>query len=101
MLEDVEKMRKEIMKTITAKEFDEKFDNGEDVTEYLDFSNAIKLKDVKKLKTETKKVNVDFPEWIIESLDQEAKKIGVTRQSIIKVWIAERLKEETGCLKAS
>ncbi len=89
------------MKTITAKEFDKKFDNGEDVSEYLDFSNAIKLKDVKGLKTETKKVNVDFPEWIIESLDQEAKKIGVTRQSIIKVWIAERLKEETGCLKAS
>jgi len=89
------------MKTITAKEFDEKFDNGEDVSEYLDFSNAIKLKDVKRLKTETKKVNVDFPEWIIESLDKEAKKIGVTRQSIIKVWIAERLKEETGCLKAS
>ncbi len=89
------------MKTITAKEFDEKFDNGEDVSEYLDFSNAIKLKEIKKLKTETKKVNVDFPEWIIESLDQEAKKIGVTRQSIIKVWIAERLKEETGHLKVS
>ncbi|WP_367271594.1 CopG family antitoxin [Sulfurimonas sp.] len=86
---------------MTAKEFDKKFDNGEDVSEYLDFSNAIKLKDVKGLKTETKKVNVDFPEWIIEYLDQEAKKIGVTRQSIIKVWIAERLKEETGCLKAS
>jgi len=101
VLEDVEKMRKEIMKTITAKEFDEKFDDGEDVSEYLDFSNAIKLKDVTKLKTETKKVNVDFPEWIIESLDQEAKKIGVTRQSIIKVWIAERLKKETGHLKAS
>jgi len=89
------------MKTLTAKEFDEKFDNGEDITEYLDFSNAIRLKDVKKLKTETKKVNVDFPEWIIESLDQEAKKIGVTRQSIIKVWIAERLKEERGHLKVS
>ena len=89
------------MKTVTAKEFDEKFDNGEDITEYLDFSNAVKLKDVKKLKTETKKVNVDFPEWIIESLDQEAKKIGVTRQSIIKVWIAERLKEETGNIQAS
>ena len=44
------KMRKEIMKTITAKEFDEKFDNGEDITEYLDFSNAIKLKNVKRLK---------------------------------------------------
>ncbi len=83
------------MKTITAKEFDKKFNNGEDITEYLDFSNAMRLKDIKKLKTETKKVNVDFPEWIIESLDQEAKKIGVTRQSIIKVWIAERLKEES------
>ena len=89
------------MKTITAKEFDEKFNNGEDITEYLDFSNAIRLKDVKKLKTETKKVNVDFPEWIVESLDKEAKKIGVTRQSIIKVWIAQRLKEETQNLKAS
>ncbi len=89
------------MKTITAKKFDEKFDNGEDITEYLDFSTAIRLKDIKKLKTETKKVNVDFPEWIIESLDQEAKKIGVTRQSIIKVWIAERLKAEIGHLQAS
>ncbi len=83
------------MKKITAKEFDKKFDNGEDITEYLDFSSAIRLKDIKELKTETKKVNVDFPEWIINSLDEEAKKIGVTRQSIIKVWIAERLKEET------
>lgn len=83
------------MKKITAKEFDKKFDSGEDITEYLDFSSAIRLKDIKKLKTETKKINVDFPEWIINSLDEEAKKIGVTRQSIIKVWIAERLKEET------
>jgi len=86
------------MKTITAKEFDEKFDNGEDITEYLDFSKAIRLNT---LKTETKKVNVDFPEWVIESLDKEAKKIGVTRQSIIKVWIAERLKEEATHLQAS
>ncbi len=83
------------MKTITAKAFDEKFDNNEDITEYLDFSSAMKLKDIKKLKTETKKVNVDFPEWIIEALDNEAKKIGVTRQSIIKVWIVERLKAES------
>ena len=89
------------MKAITAKEFDEKFDNGEDITEYLDFSSAKRLKDIKKLKTQTKKINVDFPEWIIEALDNEAKKIGVTRQSIIKVWIAERLKEETGQLQAS
>jgi macrodomain Ter protein organizer (MatP/YcbG family) len=98
VLEDVEKMRRKTMKTITAKEFDEKFDNGEDITEYLDFSKAIRPNT---LKTETKKVNVDFPEWIIESLDKEAKKIGVTRQSIIKVWIAERLKEEATHLQAS
>jgi len=89
------------MKTITAKEFDDKFDKGEDISENLDFSKAIKLKDMKKLKTDTKKVNVDFPEWVVESLDREAKKIGVTRQSIIKVWIAERLKEEAGQLQAS
>jgi len=86
------------MKTITAKEFDKKFDNGEDISEYLDFSKAIRPNT---LKTETKKVNVDFPEWVIESLDKEAKKIGVTRQSIIKVWIAERLKEEATHLQAS
>ena len=79
------------MKTITAKEFDEKFDNGEDISKYLDFSKATRPNI---LNTDTKKVNVDFPQWVIESLDKEAKKIGVTRQSIIKVWIAERLKEE-------
>jgi len=101
VLEDAEKMRKEIMKKITAEEFDTKFDNGEDIDEYLDFSTAIRLKDMKKIKTETKKVNVDFPEWVIESLDKEAKRIGVTRQSIIKVWIAERLKEEAEHLQAS
>jgi len=82
------------MKNITAKEFDEKFEKGEDISEYLDFSKAVRLKDMKELRTKTKKINVDFPEWIIEALDKEAKRIGVTRQSIIKVWIAERLKEE-------
>jgi hypothetical protein len=91
-------MRRKTMKTITAKEFDEKFDNGEDINEYLDFSKATRLNT---LKTDTKKVNVDFPKWVIESLDKEAKKIGVTRQSIIKVWIAERLKEEAGHLQVS
>ena len=89
------------MKKITAEEFDKKFDDGEDISEYLDLSTAIRLKDMKKIKTETKKVNVDFPEWVVESLDKEAKKIGVTRQSIIKVWIAERLKEEAEHLRVS
>ncbi|PHQ65179.1 MAG: CopG family transcriptional regulator [Sulfurimonas sp.] len=86
---------------MTAEEFDKKFDDGEDISEYLDLSTAIRLKDMKKLKIETKKVNVDFPEWVVESLDKEAKKIGVTRQSIIKVWIAERLKEEAEHLRVS
>lgn len=89
------------MKTITAKEFDDKFDNNEDISEYLDFSKARRLKDLNPLKTDTKKVNVDFPEWVINALDEEAKKIGVTRQSIIKVWIAERLKAEADHLHAS
>ena len=82
------------MQIITAKEFDKKFDNGEDISQYLDFSKSIKLNDFEKKITKTKKINVDFPEAILVLLDQEAQKIGVTRQSIIKVWIAERLKEE-------
>jgi len=89
------------MKTITSNEFDEKFDNNEDISEHLDFSKSMKLKEFTELKTNTRKVNVDFPEWVINSLDREAKKIGVTRQSIIKVWIAERLKAEADHLHAS
>ncbi len=78
-----------------AEELDELFDNGEDISEHLDMSTLIKNG------TQTKKVNVDFPQWVINSLDYEAKKIGVTRQSIIKVWIAERLKEEAEHLQVS
>ena len=79
------------MKKIDAKTFDEKFEKGEDVSEYLDMSRAKRLKE---MKGRSKKINVDFPEHILEMLDEEARSIGVTRQSIIKVWIAERLKEE-------
>ncbi len=71
-----------------AKEFDEKFDRGEeDITQDLDTSKA------RRAKTEPKRVNVDFPTWMIEALDKEANRVGVTRQSIIKVWIAERLQQ--------
>jgi len=76
-----------------TKMFDEEFDHGEDIVDYLDFSKAFKVKDVK-LRTNTKEVNVDFPELGVESLDREAKKNGVMRQPIIKMWIAERLTEE-------
>ena len=69
-----------------AKEFDRKFDEGEDVTRYLDLGKM--RKPVQTLK----RVNVDFPIWMIQLLDQEAKRLGVPRQSIIKMWIAERLK---------
>ena len=68
-----------------AKSFDEKFDSGQDVTEHLDLSQA------RRPRIEQKRVNVDFPIWMIESLDKEAGRIGVTRQSIIKMWLAERL----------
>ena len=70
-----------------AKEFDEKFDEGEDITKYLDVSKA------RRPEQEQKRVNVDFPLWMIHQLDKEAKRLGVPRQSIIKVWVAERLKK--------
>lgn len=69
-----------------AKQFDEKFDAGEvDVTDNLD------LAALKRPNQNQRRVNVDFPVWMIESLDKEASRLGVTRQSIIKVWLAERL----------
>jgi len=70
-----------------AHEFDKKFDENKDISEYLDISK------VKRLKQEQKRVNVDFPLWMIDLLDKEAKRLGVPRQSIIKVWVAERLEK--------
>lgn len=70
-----------------ANEFDRQFDAGEDITDSLDMTGA------RRPNQETKRVNVDFPVWMIESLDKEAQRLGVTRQSIIKVWLAERLEE--------
>ena len=68
-----------------AMKFDADFDSGKDVTATLDLSKA------RRQLQEQKRVNVDFPSWMIESLDREAGRLGVTRQSIIKVWLAERL----------
>lgn len=70
-----------------AKELDKKFDRGEDLSDYMD------LKKARRPRQEQKRVNVDFPVWMIHSLDKEAKRLGVTRQSVIKVWLAERLKK--------
>jgi hypothetical protein len=68
-----------------ASDFDKKFDKGENVTKYLDLSR------VTKPGQEQKRVNVDFPVWMIHRLDREARRLGVPRQSLIKIWIAERL----------
>jgi hypothetical protein len=70
-----------------AEEFDNKFDEGEDVSQYLDISKA------RRPVQEQKRVNVDFPLWMIQLLDKESKRLGVPRQSIIKLWVSERLKK--------
>jgi hypothetical protein len=72
-----------------AKDFDRKFERGEDVTAHLDLGKA------RRPGEEQRRVNVDFPAWMIESLDREARRLGVTRQSIIKVWIAQKLERVT------
>jgi len=70
-----------------AKTIDKKFDDNEEVLDAFDLSKA------RRPNQEQKRVNVDFPTWMIASLDKEAKHLGVTRQSIIKVWLAERLEK--------
>ena len=70
-----------------AKEFENTFDEGDSVFDTLDLSKA------KRVLQEQKRVNVNFPAWMIESLDKEANRVGLTRQSIIKIWLAERLEQ--------
>ncbi len=70
-----------------ASEFDKKFDNNESVLEDLDLSNA------RRPGEDQKRINVDFPVWMIQALDREARRLGVTRQSVIKMWLAERLEQ--------
>ena len=77
-----------------AKVFDQQFDADIDITQSLDLSKA------KRVLQDQKRVNVDFPTWMIESLDREASKLGVTRQSIIKVWLAERLEQSVQTYQA-
>lgn len=69
-----------------ATELDRRFDEGEDVTDELDWSKA------ERPNLEQKRVNVDFPAWMVSGLDRQAKRLGVTRQALIKMWIADRLK---------
>ena len=72
-----------------AKDFDKKFDdNKQEIIDDLDLSS------IKRPNQKQKRINVDFPSWVIDSLDREASRIGVTRQSIIKLWLVERLEEK-------
>jgi hypothetical protein len=72
-----------------AKKFDKEFDEGKDISRHLDMSKA------RRPEQEQKRVNVDFPIWMINLLDKEARRLGVPRQSIIKVWVAERLEKSS------
>lgn len=72
-----------------AKTFDRKFDAAEKIIDQLDLSKA------RRIGTDPKRVNVDFPGWMVDSLDREARRMGVTRQSLIKLWLAERLGQPT------
>ena len=71
-----------------AKDFDKKFDDNKS-----DIINDLDLSTVKRPNQKQKRINVDFPTWVIDSLDREASRVGVTRQSIIKLWLVERLEE--------
>jgi hypothetical protein len=73
---------------MTAQEFERRFDEGEDITPYIDDSS------IRRPGLEARRVNVDFPEWIIQKLDFQSKMIGVSRQSLIKLWVSERVQQE-------
>jgi len=68
-----------------AHEFDEKFDAGEDVSGDVDWDKS------RRPNLALRRVNVDFPAWVVDALDREARRLGVTRQALVKLWIAERL----------
>jgi predicted DNA binding CopG/RHH family protein len=68
-----------------ASELDNKFDLGQNITDALDLSNS------KRINLKAKRINLDVPEWMITKVDKEASRLGVTRQSIIKFWLSEKL----------
>ena len=76
--------------TITAEELDRRFDDGEDISQFLDWSKATRPH------LAQRRVNVDLPLWMINTLDLEAKRVGVTRQSVVKMWLSDRIKAESG-----
>ncbi|MFL6373802.1 MAG: type II toxin-antitoxin system BrnA family antitoxin [Pyrinomonadaceae bacterium] len=73
--------------TISAEELDRRFDAGEDVSEYFDWTSA------RSIHEPPQRVNIDFPRWVVNRLDRESKRLGISRQSLVKMWIAERLEK--------
>ena len=71
-----------------AQEFEQRFDDGEDITPFIDMSS------IRRPGVEPRRVNVDFPEWMIEKLDWQSRLIGVSRQALVKLWISERIQKE-------
>ena len=80
--------------TMTAQQFERRFDEGEDITPYVDKSS------IRRPGLEVRRVNIDFPEWIIQKLDFQSKLIGVSRQALIKLWVSERVQQENQNQKA-
>lgn len=76
-------MKKSNKKTIAAKQFDRKFDKGDDLSDYLNFEEAVVVK----------RINLDMPQWLLDALDREALKLNVSRQAIIKMWLSEKLEQ--------
>jgi len=72
--------------SMKASNFNKKFDDGESIVEFLDLSKA------RRPAEEQKRINMEMPVWMLSALDREAKRLGVSRQSIIKLWLAERLR---------
>lgn len=71
----------------TAEELDEIFDNGEDMTPYM------KLSSLRRPNQDAKRINIDFPIWVVNRLDAEARRLGVSRQALVKMWIAEKFEK--------
>ncbi|MDP2424660.1 MAG: hypothetical protein U1C46_09765 [Bacteroidales bacterium] len=76
-------------KSITASEFDEKFELGEDLTPYLDLEKS------QRPGLKQHRVSVDFPNWMVKALDKEAERLGITKQSVIKFWLSEKIKDHS------
>jgi hypothetical protein len=71
-----------------AKEFEKEFENNESILQHLDLASS------RRVNQEQRRVNVDFPSWMVDALDKEARRLGVTRQSVIKVWVADKLQKK-------